>query len=331
MEAKITEIEILEEGDGVEAEAEAEEKSALEEEEAEASQESSSNHALIVFDPLRKYLSEVRHFPLLSKDEEFQLAVQYKEEGNQEASHLLVSSHLLLVVKMAMVYRQTYHNVMDLIQEGNIGLLEAIKRFDPYRGLRFSTYAAWWIRAYILKFILDNWKLVRVGTSNARRKLFYNLKKEKQRLEEEGNGYETKLLAKRLNVKENDVIDLDNYLSSDDLSLDAPQDHDSNRTHLERFFTQDSPLDEKLVDQEFETLFWEKIQHFAESLSLRDRYILDQRMIAETPATLQEIGDRYQITREAIRQAEKKLLKRLKAYLRKELPDYINIELRSTD
>ena len=249
------------------------------------------------------------------------------ETESLEASQRLVSAHLLLVVKIAMLYRQAYHNVMDLIQEGNIGLLEAIKRFDPYRGLRFSTYAAWWVRAYILKFILDNWKLVRVGTSNARRKLFYNLKKEKQRLEEEGNSCETnKLLAERLNVKEGDVIDLDNYLSSEDISLDAPQNHDSNRTYAERFSSNDSPLDEKLADQELESLFWEKIQYFSKGLNSRDRYILEHRLVAESPATLQEIGNHYSITREAVRQSEKKLLRHLRDYLQEELPDYMNVE-----
>ncbi|MBI1986968.1 MAG: RNA polymerase factor sigma-32 [Nitrospinae bacterium] len=281
---------------------------------------------LATFDPLRKYLAEIRHFPSLTKEEEFQLAVRYKEKGDIEAAHRLVTSHLLLVVKIAMIYRQVHNNLQDLIQEGNIGLMEAIKRFDPYRGLRLSTYAAWWIRAYILKFILDNWKLVKVGTSNARRKLFYNLKKEKERLEAEGNGYGAKALAERLHVKEGDVIDLDRYLSNEDISLDAPLDGESNRTYADRLPSSDPPPDEMLAGEEFDKLFWEKIQSFSQAIGPRERHILEQRLLAETPVTLQEIGEKYGVTRETVRQTEKKLLNRLRSYLERELPEYVDVE-----
>ncbi|MBI2877410.1 MAG: RNA polymerase factor sigma-32 [Candidatus Tectomicrobia bacterium] len=283
--------------------------------------------ALATVNSLQRYLAEIRHFPALSKEEEFELAVRYKEQGDSQAAHRLVTSHLLLVVKIAMLYRQVHSNLLDLIQEGNIGLLEAIKRFDPYRNLRLSTYAAWWIRAYILKFILDNWKLVKVGTSNARRKLFYNLKKEKDRLEAEGNGYGSRLLAERLQVKEDDVIDLDRYLSNEDISLDAPLDLNSSRTYADRIASDELPIDEQLAEEEFDRLFWEKIHCFSEGLSPRDRLILEQRLLAESPMTLQEIGEKHGVTRETVRQAEKRLLRRLRTYLKQELPDYINVQV----
>ncbi|MBI1987357.1 MAG: RNA polymerase factor sigma-32 [Nitrospinae bacterium] len=278
---------------------------------------------LATFDSLRKYLAEIRHFSSLIKEEEFRLAVLYQERREPEAAHRLVTSHLLLVVKIAMRYRQVHNNLQDLIQEGNIGLMEAIKRFDPYRGLRLSTYAAWWIRAYILKFILDNGKLVKVGTSNARRKLFYNLKKEKERLEAEGNGYGAKALAERLHVKEGDVIDLDKYLSNEDISLDAPLDGESNRTYADRLPSSDPPPDERLEEEELDKLFCEKIQCFSEAIGPRERHILKQRLLAETPVTLQEIGEKYGVSRETVRQTEKKLLKKLRTHLERELPEYL--------
>ncbi|MBI2877977.1 MAG: RNA polymerase factor sigma-32 [Candidatus Tectomicrobia bacterium] len=270
--------------------------------------------------PLQRYLAEIHRIPPLSKEEELRLAVLYKEAEDHQAAHRLVSSHLLLVVKIALSYCQARNNLPDLIQEGNIGLLEALKRFDPHRGLRFSTYAAWWVRAYILKFIMDNWKLVKVGTSNARRKLFYNLNREKEKLRAEGNGHDFQILAERLQVKEDDVLDLDEYLSSEDVSLDAPVNPGSIRTYADHLPSSDPPVDEKLAEEEVEQLFQKKIRRFLKMISPRERLILKQRLLAETPMTLQEIGERYGVTRETVRQTEKRLLERLRVYLEEELP-----------
>jgi RNA polymerase sigma-32 factor len=286
----------------------------------------SASTSLVYFDRHQRYLAEIRHFPLLSKEEEFMLALRYKKEEDLEAAHRLVTSHLQLVVKIAFLFKRVHHNIMDLIQEGNIGLMQAVKHFDPFAGVRLSTYASWWIRAYILKFILDNWRLVKVGTTNARRKLLYNLQKEKEKLEAKGFHYGTKLLAERLDVKEEDIIEVDKSLSAVDISLDAPLDNESKKTYVDLFSSPDQPIAEKLVDKEFGELFREKIQAFAQGLKEKDRYILVHRLAAEDPVTLKEIGDKFGITREAIRQKEKKLRHKLKDYLKKELPDYIDID-----
>jgi len=282
--------------------------------------------ALVHYDTLPQYLAEIRRFPPLSKEEEYRLAMKYKKEGDLEAAHRLITSHLQLVVKIAFLYKKVYSHIMDLIQEGNIGLLQALKHFDPTMRVRFSTYASWWIRAYILKFLLDNWRLVKVGTTNARRKLLYNLEKEKKRLESQGFHYAPKLLAERLDVKEEDVIEVDKSLSAVDISLDTPVDDQQKRTYADTFSSPEQPMVDKLMDEEFEKLFREKIDKFAEKLKEKERYILEHRIIAENPITLQEIGDHFGITREAVRQKEKKLLEQLKAYLKRELPDYVDID-----
>lgn len=285
----------------------------------------SAGTSLVYYDPFQRYMGEVRRFPSLSKEEEVWLALKYRKEGDIEAAHRLVTSHLQLVVKIAFLFRRVYHNIMDLVQEGNIGLMQAVKHFDPSVGVRFSTYASWWIRAYILKFILDNWRLVKVGTTNARRKLLYNLEKEKKKLQAQGFNYSPKLLAERLDVKEEDIIEVDKSLSAVDISLDAPIDDQGKKTYADIFSSPEPPISEELENKEFEELFREKIQAFAQGLKEKERYILEHRLIAEEPVTLQEIGDKFGITREAIRQKEKKLLHKLRTYLKKELPDYIDI------
>jgi RNA polymerase sigma-32 factor len=290
-------------------------------------EQTSASTSIVHYDPFQRYMAEIRRFPLLSKEEEFRLGVQYKKEGDLEAAHGLVTSHLQLVIKIAFLFRRVYHNMMDLVQEGNIGLMQAVKHFDPYLGVRLSTYASWWIRAYILKFILDNWRLVKVGTTNARRKLLYNLQKEKEKLDAQGFNYSPKLLAERLDVKEEDIIEVEKSLSAGDISLDATIDDQSKKTFADMLFSPEPPIEERLEDKEFEALFREKIQTFAEGLKEKDRYILNHRLVAEEPITLQEIGDKFGITREAIRQKEKKLRNRLKTYLTQELPDYIDVDL----
>lgn len=302
---------------------------AIEENEKEEKPTSAST-AVVYYDPFQRYLSEIRRFPSLSKEEELRLALKYKNEDDLEAAHRLVTSHLQLVVKIAFLFKRVYHNIMDIVQEGNIGLMQAVKRFDPLTGVRLSTYASWWIRAYILKFLLDNWRLVKVGTTNARRKLLYNLHKEKERLEAQGFNYGTKLLAERLDVKEEDVIEVNKSLSARDISLDNPIDDHGKKTYADIFSTSELSIGEKLEDKEFEELFRAKIQTFAQGLTEKERYILEHRLIAEEPITLQQIGDKFGITREAIRQKEKKLLNKLKTYLKKELPDYIDVSYLDT-
>lgn len=278
--------------------------------ESKADKESS----LIVLDPLAQYMIEVRKYPILTSEEEFKLAVKYKEEGDQDAVYTLITSNLYLVVKIVMSFRYAFQNMMDLIQEGNIGLMQAIKRFDPYRGIRLSTYASWWIRAYVLKHLLDNWRLVRVGTTNIRRRLLYNLQKEKERLEAEGFTPGPKLLAERLKAEEKDVIDIEMSLGRSDYSLDKNV-GDSKKTYMALLPDTRVKPDEAVEHEQYIEVLKDKINAFKHKLNEKEVVILENRIIAETPMTLQEIGNRYGITKEAVRKAEARLLKRLKEYL----------------
>src|SRR6266480_7701074 len=184
--------------------------------------ERSKGKALVPFDPLQRYLTEIRRFKLLSREEEHRLAVQYKEYGDVGAAYKLVTANLRLVVMIAREYQKAFKNLLDLIQEGNMGLMEAVKNFDPYRGVRFPSYAVWWIRAYIIRYLMNNWRMVKLGTTQAQRRLFFNLQKEKQRLEAEGFDVTPKLIARRLDVKPSEVVEMEQRMSARDLSVDSP-------------------------------------------------------------------------------------------------------------
>lgn len=274
------------------------------------------------YDTLRAYLEEIKRYPLLTREEETQLAIRYREKGDLDAAYKLVTSNLRLVVKIAMDFQRHWmQNLMDLIQEGNIGLMQAVKKFDPYRGYKFSYYASFWIKAYIIKFIMDNWKLVKIGTTQAQRKLFFNLRKEKERLEAQGIEATPKLLSQRLDVKESEVTEMDIRLTGGEISLDAPLDHDSTDTHKAFLPAQVTPVDEQLADQEAKAILHEKLMRFREGLKDKEAVIFDKRLLAEDPLTLQEIGDQFGISRERIRQIESRLKKKLKAYLEEEVDD----------
>ena len=201
----------------------------------------------ISFDPLNSYLQEVKQIPLLSKDEEKSLALQYYKDQNREAAFKLVSGNLWLVVKIARDYQSAAKNLLDLIQEGNIGLMEAVKKFDPYREVRFPSYAVWWIKAYIIRYVIANLRLVKIGTTQAQRKLFFNLYKEKLKLEKEGFYPETKLLADRLNVKESDVIEMEQRLSGGDISLYAPSSSENDTELISVIPAGGTPIDEQVA------------------------------------------------------------------------------------
>ena len=182
------------------------------------------------YDPMAAYMQEIRRVPLLSREAEHELAVQLVEDGDVDAARQLIEANLRLVVKIAYEYRRAYRNILDLVQEGNVGLMQAVRKYDPYRGVKLSSYAAWWIRAYILKFILNNWRLVKIGTTQAQRKLFFNLRKEREKLERMGFEPDPKLLAENLDVSEKDVVEMQKRLSAPDASLDAPPGSDSDGT-----------------------------------------------------------------------------------------------------
>lgn len=281
---------------------------------------------LAQLDPFRRYLLEISQFEPLSPDEERQLAVRYRENEDQEAAYRLVTSNLRLVVKITMIYRSVYFNVMDLIQEGNIGLIEAMKRFDPCKGARLPTYASWWIKAYIIKFILDNFRIVRVGTTNERRRLLFNLRKEKERLRLQGIDPTPARIATRLNVSVENVKDIEQNMESSDLSLNSYANEDQSLQYLDTLRATEEMVDEKIARGELQKLFADKVQEFAQTLSEREQYILSGRLIAQEPKTLQEIADRYGVTREAIRLNEKGLVKKIKAYMRDSLSKVTDVE-----
>ena len=284
-----------------------------------------SSSSLSRRDPLGVYMRDVQRYPLLSKQEEHELAVRFLEEDDLEAAKRLVTSNLRLVVKIAYDYRQAYKNILDLVQEGNIGLMQAVKKYDPYKGVKLSSYAAWWIRAYILRYILNNHRLVKVGTTQAQRKLFFNLQKEKARLSAMGIEPTAEIIAERLNVPERDVVSMDMRLAAGDASLDAPVGTAEGRSvaRVELLPSEDVRVDDTLADAEVGDQFSAKIHQFGESLEGKEKQIFDDRLVAEDPKTLQALGDEFGVSRERVRQIEKRLLQKLKAYLRDELGETV--------
>jgi RNA polymerase sigma-32 factor len=272
-------------------------------------------------DPLQQYMSEVQRYALLTPDEEHELAVRFSEEGDVEAAHRLVTANLRLVVKIAYDYRRAYKNILDLVQEGNIGLMQAVRKFDPNKGVKLSSYAAWWIRAYILRFILNNHRLVKVGTTQAQRKLFFNLKKEKARLSAMGIDPTPELIAERLDVSEKDVVSMDRRLSAGEVSLDAPVGSTDGRAvaRVELLPGGGGAIDQLLADEELNDKLTEKIREFGDRLEGKERAIFEQRLLAEEPKTLQELGGEFGVSRERVRQIEKRLLQKLRNYLSSEL------------
>lgn len=274
-------------------------------------------------DPLAAYIHHVKRYEPLERDEEAELARVYRETGDREAAARLITANLMLVVKLALMYRRALRNVMDLIQEGNVGLMEALKRFDPEQGVRFHTYAAWWIKAYMLKFLMDNARLVRVGTTNARRKLLYNLRKEQQKLEAQGIVPTTRLLAERFDVSEDDVVEVQKALNAPDLSVDAPLSDEGDFTAADILADESPSAEDAVVEGDLRERIAAALDEFRVDLDERERVILDERLASDEPATLQALGERYGVTREAMRQAENKLKKRLAVFLRRKLGDEV--------
>ena len=303
--------------DGVESSSEL--ASGVAEEDAEVGADDVST--LVPYDPLQRYLAELRRYALLSREEERQLGIRYKEQGEIQAAYRLVTANLRLVVMIAREYQRTTRNLLDLIQEGNIGLMEAVKKFDPYRGIRFPSYAVWWIRAYIIRYLINNWRMVKLGTTQAQRKLFFNLQKEKDRLEADGFKPGPKLIAQRLDVKESEVIEMEQRLSARDLSVDASIDDEGANTLLDLLPSREDTAEDQVADAEFRHQVSEKMQAFGARLKGKEAVIFYSRLLAETPRTLQEIGTEHGISRERVRQIEARLKKRLKEYLLAELKD----------
>jgi len=288
-----------------------------------------SSGSLARRDPLGAYMAETRRYPLLTPEEEKDLAVRLVEHGDTAAARKLIEANLRLVVKIAYEYRRAHKNLLDLVQEGNIGLIQAVSKFDPYRGVKLSSYAAFWIRAYILKFILNNWRLVKIGTTQAQRKLFFNLRKEREKLEQLGFQPTTALLAEKLEVPEKEVIEMERRLAAPEASLDAPLgggDDEGTRTRLDYLPSDEDRPDRAVAQSEFSQLLRGKLEAFAQTLEGREQTIFRERWLTDEPLTLQEIGDRYNVSRERARQLEKRMLDRLKKYLESEMGTAVDIE-----
>lgn len=274
----------------------------------------SEPRALVSTDPVTSYLAEIKKYPLLSKAKEHELAVRYFNTKDPAIAQILVTSNLRFVVKIAAEYSKFGARLIDLIQEGNVGLMRAVREFNPYKGTRLITYAVWWIRGYIREYLLKQYSMVKIGTTQNQKKLFYNLMKEKAQMEHEGLVPTTKLLSTRLGVREKDVEIIEERLGAKDVSLDAPLDQESQSKLLDFQSNPDElSIDDQLSLLEQLELLRQNIDKIRPSLNEKELYLLEHRMLADNPMTLQEVGDHYGITREAVRQSEARLLEKIKA------------------
>jgi len=274
----------------------------------------------IPFDPLKKYLAEISKHPVLSREEEYELAEKIHKNKDIEAAQKMVISNLKLVVKIALEYYNTYLNILDLIQEGNVGLLHAVKKYNPYKGTKFSTYASFWIRAYILKYIMDSWSLVKIGTTQGQRKLFYRLNKEKQKLEALGVFPAPQLLASTLDVTEEEVESMQKRLAYTDISLETPVHEEGDDTLMDMIKTGDN-VEEIVTDREMDSMLSERVAEFKKDLNEKEQFIFEHRIMTDESMTLQEIGEKFKISRERVRQIENKVLNRFKARFKQELKE----------
>jgi RNA polymerase sigma-32 factor len=279
--------------------------------------------ALVPYDPLQIYLLEIKNFGLLTREEELELAIRVREHKDQKAAYKLVTSNLRLVVKIAMDFHRYWtKSLLDLIQEGNVGLLQAVRKFDPYRGIKFSYYASFWIKAYMLKFIMENWKLVKIGTTQTQRKLFFNLAKEREKLIAQGFDPEPRLLAERLDVKKEEVEEMSQRLGGGEISLNAPISKDGKEVYGSFLPDTSVDIEAELSEKESRELLLGKLKEYRKMLSGKELDIFDNRIMSENPLTLQELGDKYHISRERVRQIQEKIIKNIKVWLTEEIPNF---------
>jgi len=272
-----------------------------------------TSKAVTTADPMSLYLASIQKYPLLSREEEQKLALKYYETKDASAAQALVTANLRFVVKVAAEYSKFGAKLIDLVQEGNVGLMHAIREFNPYKGVRLITYAVWWIRGYIQEYLMRQYSLVRIGTTQNQRKLFYQLKREKEALDALGEATDYKQLSEKLGIPVDEIQDMQKRLSGRDISLDRPLDDETKTTLGDLQTNQESrPLDEELALNEQLALLKDKIEEIRPELSQRELIILDERLLADDPLTLQEIGEKYKITREAVRQMEVRVINKIK-------------------
>ena len=263
---------------------------------------------------LQTYLQQINQFSLLTPEEEFELAKRYRNNNNDiEAVQKLITSNLRFVVKVAFEYKSYGVKLQDLIQEGNIGLMMAVKKFNPDKGYRFISYAVWWIRAYIQNFIIKTWSLVKIGTTQAQKKLFYKIGKVRKALESDGaieKKYE--LLAKDLDVAKEDIIEMEQRMAARDLSLNAPFDEAQELTHLDLLKEESLNQEEVFAQDEEKKIREHEVRNAMKRLNEKEVYVIKNRIMADEPLTLQQIGDHLKLSRERVRQIESEALKKLK-------------------
>ena len=275
-------------------------------------------------DSLHLYLREISRFPLLKPDEEHELALRVRDHNDPDAAFRLVSSHLRLVVRIAMDFQRRWmQNVLDLVQEGNVGLMRAVNKFDPDKGIKFSYYASFWIKAYILKFIMDNWRMVKIGTTQVQRKLFYNLNRERQKLIAQGFDPDAAMLSERLGVSEEQINEMDQRLAAGDLSLNAQVgDEPGGATRMDFLPALGPGIEDDLASGEMAGILRDKIKTLLPKLNDKELYILQNRLLTDDPVTLREIGERYNVTRERVRQLEARLLEKIRRHIAGDVKDF---------
>jgi RNA polymerase sigma-32 factor len=282
--------------------------------------------AVVPYDPLGRYLSEIRRFPLLSREEENVIARRYAESHDPADAYRLVTANLRLVVKIANEFARASRNLLDLIQEGNVGLMEAVKNFDPYRGIRFPSYAVWWVRAYLYRYLINNWRLVKIGTTQAQRKLFFNLRKETERLEAEGFVPQPKLIAQRMGVKESEVREMQDRMGQNEVSLDQPVSAGDDTPLIDAIADRGWNPEETAARAEWRDFAREQVEEFAATLNDKEREIFAARLMTEDPPTLQEVGERFGVSRERVRQIEARLKQRLRDFITERAADIDHAE-----
>jgi RNA polymerase sigma-32 factor len=266
----------------------------------------------VVSDSLGHYLTQINQYPLLSAEEEFALAVRYRENEEAEIAHKLITANLRFVVKVALEYRGYGLKLLDIIQEGNIGLMVALKKFDPHKGYRFISYAIWWIRAYIQNFIIKSWSLVKMGTTQIQKKLFYKMGKIKGLAHEEHQEEKIEQLAQELKVRGSDIEEMQKRFAGRDLSLDAKLDADQGVSFLDLLPDLSPDQEDLLGEREEHEVIKNEVEEALGDLSERERFIIRHRIMDDTPMTLQELGDQFDISRERVRQIEGEALRKLK-------------------
>jgi len=285
---------------------------------AEQKKDAQTSNQLALF----RYMQDVNSYKLLNNEETEALVISYQKNNDQEAGNELVTANLRLVVKIAGDFQKYWtNNFLDLVQEGNIGLIKAIKKFDPERGIKFSYYATFWIRAYILKFIMDNWRLVKLGTTQVQRKLFYKLNKEKKILEAQGIKPESRLLARRLDVRETDIIEMEQRFNGPDISLESPVSPDSQTEHKDMLSETGPSVEELAAKREIIEKIHDVLDKQKGSFCDREKVILQDRLLQDDSRSLKNIAEQFQISRERIRQIEARLLKKIGKTLQQEMPD----------